>query len=98
MASIRCDHSCPETSSTADLPVVRFTIRHRLGVALCQRLDLEHHLATHHEADRFDRKSFAVNAAKPTRRPRLRSQRSCRHLPVMCFQIEVVPFGTAVAF
>jgi hypothetical protein len=38
------------------------------GVALCQSLDLEHHLAAHHEADRLDREASEREPALPIRR------------------------------
>ena len=43
--------------------------RHRywLGVALCQPLDLEHHLAAHHESDRFEREASKREATLPIR-------------------------------
>ena len=41
--------------------------RHWLGIAFCQPLDLEHHLAAHHEGNRFEREASKREAALPIR-------------------------------
>ena len=38
-----------------------------LAVVLCQPFDLEHHLAAHHESDRFEREASKREAALPIR-------------------------------
>jgi len=41
--------------------------QHWLAVALCQPLDLKHHLAAHHESDRLDGEASKRQAALPIR-------------------------------